>query len=118
MLSDGLTNSKLNFIPSQIDPCVFYRKDCIILTYVDDCIILSKDLKVISNVVEYLKQDFDVELEESIDGGDIADFLVWISLGIRTRVLNSDNPTLLIESYHFWRLMTRSSIGISCRATL
>ena len=75
MLNDGLTSPNLNFVPSKIDPCVFYRKDCIILTYVDDCIILSKDLKVISNVVEHLKKDFDVELEESLDGGDISRFL-------------------------------------------
>ena len=75
MLSDGLTSPKMKFVPSQIDPCVFYRKDCIILTYVDDCIILSKDLKVISSVVENLKQDFDVELEECLDGGDISRFL-------------------------------------------
>ena len=75
MLSDGLTNQKLNFKASEIDPCVFYRKDCIILTYVDDCIILSKDLKIIDKVVKDLKMDFDVELEESLDDGDISRFL-------------------------------------------
>ena len=47
MLSKGLTGSKLGFKPSEVDPCVFYRKDAIILTYVDDCLILSKDLKVV-----------------------------------------------------------------------
>ena len=26
---------------SQVDPCVFYIKESVILTYVDDCVILS-----------------------------------------------------------------------------
>ena len=33
----------------------------------DDCVILSKDLRIISKVVNDLKTDFDVELEESIN---------------------------------------------------
>ncbi len=31
-----------NFIQSQVDKCIFFQKDCIVLTYVDDCIILGK----------------------------------------------------------------------------
>ena len=75
MLSDGLTGPKLKFQASDIDPCVFYRKNAIILIYVDDCIIFSKELKVIENIVKILKEDFDVELEEDLHGGDISRFL-------------------------------------------
>jgi hypothetical protein len=32
-----------DFIQSQVDKCVFFHKDCIVLTYVDDCIILGKN---------------------------------------------------------------------------
>ena len=31
-----------DFEQSDIDPCVFYRKDDIIVCYVDNCIIISK----------------------------------------------------------------------------
>ena len=75
MLSNGLKGPKLNFKSSEIDPCVFYRKNAIILTYVDDCIIFSKNLSVIENIVNVLKEDFDVELEDAIDGGDVSRFL-------------------------------------------
>ena len=36
MLSKGLTGPKLGFKPSAIDPCVFLRKDAIMLTWVDN----------------------------------------------------------------------------------
>ena len=74
-LSTNLTNDKFNSKPSQIDPCIFYRKDIIILTYVDDCILFSKDLSAITNLVTNLKKVFDVELEEGINNGDISRYL-------------------------------------------
>ena len=55
MLSKGLTGPKLKFQASEIDPCVFYRKNAIILVYVDDCIIFSKELKVIEEILNTLK---------------------------------------------------------------
>ena len=58
MLSKGLTGSKLKLTSPEIDPCVFYRKNAIILTYVDDCIIFSKDLSVINETVKVLKEYF------------------------------------------------------------
>ena len=75
MLSKGLTGSKLGFKPSSIDPCVFLRKDAIMLTWVDDCLIFSKDLKVVTQIVETLKEDFDVELEEDLNKGDVSRYL-------------------------------------------
>jgi hypothetical protein len=29
------------FVPSSVDPCVFFGQGCIVLTYVDDCIIVG-----------------------------------------------------------------------------
>ena len=75
MLSQGLCGNKLEFKQSAIDPCVFLRKNAIILTWVDDCIIFSKDLSVVKQTVDILKQDFDVELEEDINGGDVSRYL-------------------------------------------
>ena len=78
MLSQGLCGNKLAFKQSSIDPCVFLRKNAIILTWVDDCIIFSKDLSVVKQTVEILKQDFDVELEEDINGDDVSRYLVMV----------------------------------------
>ena len=75
LLSDSLTGPKLKFKSSAIDPCVFYRKDAIILTWVDDCLIFTKDLNTVTDVLNTLKEDFDVEMEEDIDSGDISRYL-------------------------------------------
>ena len=37
---DILVN-ELEFTPSMVDPCVFYRGDLTIVTYVDDCLIFT-----------------------------------------------------------------------------
>jgi len=44
------------FVRSEIDQCVFIRKDCIVLLYVDDMIAMSKDDKVLNTLVENLKR--------------------------------------------------------------
>lgn len=75
MLSSGLQSKKLNFQSSAIDPCVFFRKDAILLTWVDDCIIFSKDLSTINSIVKTLQEDFDVELEDDLKGGDVSRYL-------------------------------------------
>ena len=40
-----------NFIPSLIDPCIYYKDNCILLIYVDNCIILSKHKSVIDDFI-------------------------------------------------------------------
>ena len=44
-----------DFEQSQVDPCVFLRKYAIVLVYVDDCIIVSKDSQTIKDLVISLK---------------------------------------------------------------
>ena len=61
MLCNGLQSDKLGLKPSEVDQCVFIRKDAILLTWVDDCIIFSKDLSVINYIVE-----------EDINSGDVS----------------------------------------------
>lgn len=41
---------KRGFKSSEIDPCVFYSQDSIILVYVNDCIIFAKDQSTIKRV--------------------------------------------------------------------
>ena len=40
-LGDGLT--RMNFVPTESDPCVFMREDDTMILYVDDCIIILND---------------------------------------------------------------------------
>ncbi len=59
-----------DFIQSQVDKCVFFWKDCIVFTYVDDCIILRKDMAIVDAVISLLKEgheDFELVNQGSID---------------------------------------------------
>ena len=38
----------------QVDPCVIYRKDSVILNYVDDCIIVSHKEETITSLIQSL----------------------------------------------------------------
>jgi hypothetical protein len=53
-LCEGLITH--TFIQSQVDKCVFFWKDCIVLTFIDDCIILGKDMAIVDAVFSLLKE--------------------------------------------------------------
>ena len=53
-LSDGLEAE--GFVKSEVDQCVFMRKDCVILVYVDDMIALAEDDKILNEIVTNLKK--------------------------------------------------------------
>ena len=58
------------FIQSQVDKCVFFRDECIIVTYVDDCIIIGKTMSQVDSIITSLKEgdeDFELTDEGSID---------------------------------------------------
>jgi hypothetical protein len=67
-LEPGLT--KLGFQASDVDPCLFYRKDCIIVLYVDDCLIFSPTQSTVDEVVAALHQDYHIGSQ-----GSVQDFL-------------------------------------------
>ncbi len=57
-----------NFIQSQVDKCVFFQKDCIVLMYIHNCIILGK--AIVDAVISSLKggnENFDLVDQGSID---------------------------------------------------
>jgi hypothetical protein len=62
-----------DFIQSQVDKCVFFRKDCIILTYVDDCIILGKNMAYVDSDVSSLYEG--TENFQLVDQGSIDKYL-------------------------------------------
>lgn len=43
-----------DFIQSQVDPCLFFWNNAILVLYVDDCIVMSKDPKTVDNIVKSL----------------------------------------------------------------
>ena len=67
-LRSGLTHR--HFAQSQIEKCVFYRHECVILTYVNDCIIIGKSMEIIDSVIESLYDgdgDFKLTDKGSLD---------------------------------------------------
>ena len=58
------------FKQSQVDPCLFYKKDLILITYVDDCILISPNPRLLDEWVTDMKRDYTLE-----DEGDINAYL-------------------------------------------
>jgi len=61
---------KLGFKASEVDPCLFYRDDCIVVLYVDDCLLFSPQQGVIDDVITALRHDYQIGAQ-----GSIQDFL-------------------------------------------
>ena len=53
LLKTALTNR--SFVESLSDPCVFIGDKMIVLTYVDDCILISKEIFTLNNFISSLK---------------------------------------------------------------
>ena len=53
-LTEGLEAE--GFVKSDVDQCVFIRKDCVILVYVDDMIAISRENKILDDLVNNLKK--------------------------------------------------------------
>jgi len=66
-----------------IDPCLFFRHDCILVVYTDDCLIFGPNATQVDNIITSLKSTFLLK-----DEGEIRDFL-----GIRVN-RNLDNGTI------------------------
>ena len=58
------------FVPSKVDPCLFIRSDALVLVYVDDTIIFTKEDSTINQIVKSLSSDFDLT-----DEGEVENFL-------------------------------------------
>ena len=67
-LKQGLLNQ--NFKQSDVDPCLFYKKDLILITYVDDCILILPNAQLLDKWVIDMKKDYTLE-----DEGDINAYL-------------------------------------------
>jgi hypothetical protein len=86
-LKEGLIQR--GFTQSKIDPCLYLRKDIMIVIYTDDCIILSHDSKTIDDFCDDLSKDFALTSE-----GDIEDFL-GVHINIKSNPTDSYAPIQL-----------------------
>ena len=73
------------FKASSFDPCLFYRNNVAIAVYVDDLIMISKDTKILDNIVAELQNEFTVT-----DEGTLASYL-GIQVEKRTISINYRN---------------------------
>ena len=67
-LSEGLI--EMGFTQCQTDQCVFLKDDVIILIYVDDCCIISKNEKVITDTLNQLRKRYTIT-----DEGEMEEYL-------------------------------------------
>jgi len=67
-LCDSLVSR--GFYQSSIDPCLFIRKDIILIVYVDDCLLFAKHDTTLDSFVNSLKSEFNLTCE-----GDVGAFL-------------------------------------------
>ena len=63
--------TKIGFIPSDVDPCLYFKLGIVLVVYIDDCILFSPDNSLIDATIEKLRDaKFNIE-----DQGTINDFL-------------------------------------------
>ena len=66
-LRNALMDPKWGFKQSKIDPCMFYKKDMVILCYVDDCLFFGPDTQAIDDMIEGLRgMNFDITKEDDV----------------------------------------------------
>ena len=70
-LKNGLKMRR--YYQSQVDPNVFYRKESVILTYIDDCVIVSQKQETTTSLIESLNNGPENNL--LTDEGDISNYL-------------------------------------------
>jgi hypothetical protein len=55
---------RLGFKQSKSDPCLFLRKDMIIVLYTDYCLLYARDTKYIDSFVKTLRDDYKLTLND------------------------------------------------------
>ncbi len=106
MLKKGLMDR--GFSPSQVDSCVFIRKDAIILVYVDDCIIISPKSSVVMQFIQSLKdgpEHFNFTEEGSLES----------YLGVMFTDFDNGKSFEMKQSFLIERIL--SAMGIETRMT-
>jgi hypothetical protein len=56
----------IGFKQSKVDKCLFICSGCIIVAYVDDCLLFSKDNSILDNVLNHLRTTFKITSEADV----------------------------------------------------
>ena len=74
-LKTGLES--LGYTSSAIDPCIFYKKNCVILVYVDDCLVFADKRETADKLIEDLLKAYSLtdEGELGIEGETVSSYL-------------------------------------------
>jgi hypothetical protein len=84
LIAEGFTQSKT-------DSCLFLRHDCILVVYIDDCLIFSKESSTIDQLIKSLSKTFLLQ-----DEGDVSAFLgVQIQKDKTTKTISLTQPGLI-----------------------
>eukprot|EP00957_Ditylum_brightwellii_P114434 8724492-Ditylum_brightwellii.AAC.2 len=57
LLSEALQKTGKDFKPSQADPCLFIKDDCVVVTYLDNVLIIGQSDEVINCFIKSLETD-------------------------------------------------------------
>jgi len=73
---------KLGFTESAIDPCLLYKKNLLLVLYVDDLAMAAPDMDTINNLISDLKHlGLELDLED--------DFASFLGIGIETKKVST-----------------------------
>jgi hypothetical protein len=88
-LSEGLQTE--DFVQSATDTCLFLRRDCIIVVYVDDCLFFAPQASTIDRIIASLSKTFKIK-----DEGDVLAFLgVHITRDMLSKTISFTQPGLI-----------------------
>ena len=64
---------EVGYTPSDYDPCLYYKKNVVMLIYIDDCLVFSPNPKLIVKTISDLRNSS--KNNEIDDEGDVSVFL-------------------------------------------
>ena len=77
--------------PSRVDPCIWYKEDLILVIYVDDCLIYSKEKEATDELISQLRENFTLT-----DEGDVDTYLgVQVELNEKDNTIELKQPFLI-----------------------
>jgi hypothetical protein len=77
------------FVQSLVDPCLFYKGNLLLITYVDDCVIICPDDAKIDEFILSMQRDYNLT-----DEGDISAFL-GINIARDAKGIHMTQPALI-----------------------
>lgn len=84
---------ELGFTQSSTDCCLFLRKDCVIIVYVDDCLLFAPQQKTLDNVISDLSKRYILQNE-----GDVSAYRgVQVTKDPKAKTITLSQPGLIKE---------------------